>query len=381
LHIVEPPRHHPTNGIDSFTRPVTSPVMSAAAALQIDGSLGEGGGQVLRSALTLSLFTGTPVRLTNIRAKRPKPGLMAQHLKAVEAAAAIGRAQVDGAVLGSQRLTFEPNGIHAGHFHFDIATAGSTTLVLQTILPPLGLARTASTIVITGGTHVPWSPSFDYLDLHWLRYMEEIGFHAAATLPRAGFYPRGGGRVEATVQPAAAPSPLRLTERGPLKGIHGISAVANLDRAIAERQRRQALRRLSGYSNQIDIEPRDLPAPSPGTFLLLLAEFDGSRCCYVALGARGKPAERVADEAVDALAEFLATDGAVDQFLADQLLVPLTLAAGISEIRTSKVTEHLVTNAKLACRFIPAAVSVAGDIGRPGVVRISGIGESSAGHR
>jgi RNA 3'-terminal phosphate cyclase (ATP) len=341
------------------------------AIVHIDGARGEGGGQVLRSALTLSILTGTPTRLTNIRGQRPKPGLMAQHLKAVEAAAAMAQAHVAGAALGSQTLLFEPRAIRHGAFRFDIGTAGATSLVLQTLVVPLSAAGQASSLIVTGGTHVPWSPCFDYLQLHWLPYMRQIGFDINLALDVAGFNPRGGGRIRAAIRPAGTLSALHLTERGKLRRISGISGVSNLHVSVAERQRAQALRRLTGRCDDIEIDLVRMAAQSPGTVLLLLAEFEGSRCCYAALGARGKPAERVADEAVDALEEFLATDAAIDQYLADQLVLPLACAGGVSELRTAKITRHLVTNAAIVRMFLPVDIAIQGEIGTPGLIRIT----------
>ena len=340
--------------------------------IQIDGARGEGGGQILRTALALSVITGTPLRLTNIRARRPKPGLMAQHLKAVEAAAAVGGARTEGARLESQTLVFEPTGMRAGEFRFDIGTAGSTTLVLQTVIVPLSLAAGTSSITLTGGTHVPWSPCVEYLQLQWLPYLRQIGFHVDLALDLAGFYPQGGGRVRATVEPAATLAPLHLTERGALHRIRGLSAVANLDVSVAERQRRQASHRLQRRCSDVGIELARLPSRFKGTLLLLLAEFERSQCCYSSLGQRGKPAERVADSAVDALERFLATDGAIDEYLADQLLLPLACTPGISELRTAKVTSHLTTNAEIISMFLPVEITVGGASGEPGLVRISG---------
>lgn len=334
--------------------------------------MGEGGGQVLRSSLTLALITGRSFTLTNIRRRRTKPGLMAQHLEAVEAAGKVGMARVEGARLGSQSLLFEPSGVRCGEFHFDIGTAGSTSLVLQTILPPLSFANASSTITLIGGTHVPWSPCFHFLELHWLHYMSRIGFNIHLELEVAGFYPRGGGRVRATVQPALAFSPLRLANRGPLKKIRGISAVANLDLRVAERQKLQALKGLGGVPAAIEFEILRLSSPSKGTLLLLLGEFEHSQCCFYALGALRKSAESVADEAVGEFLAFLTTDGAVDHYLADQLVLPLALAGGASEVRTSKVTQHLKTNAAIVKMFLPAAIEVDGEIGQPGSVRIQG---------
>ena len=338
--------------------------------IDIDGSRGEGGGQVLRSALALSAITGTAMRITNIRGRRPKPGLMAQHLKAVEGAAAICGARVEGAQLRSQTLVFEPRAIRAGSFHFDIGTAGATSLVLQTILVPLSMAATTSSVTVTGGTHVPWSPCFDYLHVHWLPYVRRIGFDLDLSLDLAGFYPQGGGRVRAAVRPVSNLTPMRIVERGALRSIHGVSAVANLDDAVAERQRRQALRRLTGRCGSIEIDLVRMPSRFRGTLLLLVAEFEQSQCCYYGLGARGKPAERVADEAVDALEEFLATDGAIDQYLADQLILPLAYAPGVSVLRTAKVTQHLLTNGEIVRLFVKRPIVVEGAIDRPGLVRI-----------
>lgn len=340
------------------------------SSLSIDGSLGEGGGQVLRTSLTLALITGRSFILNNIRQRRAKPGLMAQHLKAVEAAREVGKAKVEGARLGSQSLVFEPTGLHSGEFHFDIGTAGSTSLVLQTILPPLSFAAASSTVTLIGGTHVPWSPCFHYLEMHWLHYMRRIGFDIRLELGAAGFYPRGGGRVVAMVRPASRISPLCLTNRGPLKRIRGISAVANLDLRIAERQKVQAIKSLGDVAGQVEFEILSLSSPSKGTLLLLLAEFENFQCCFYGLGALGKPAERVADEAVNELLNLLATDGAIDHYLSDQLLLPLALATGVSEIRTSKVTQHLTTNAAIVEMFIPVSIEIEGKIGQPGSIRI-----------
>jgi RNA 3'-terminal phosphate cyclase (ATP) len=297
---------------------------------------------------------------------------MAQHLKTVEAASSVGMARVDGAQLGSQDLNFEPSQIRSGNFHFAIGTAGSTSLLLQTIVLPLSFAKTASTVTVTGGTHVPWSPCFHFLDLHWRHFMKVIGFDVVLELNSAGFYPAGGGRVRALVQPSAMLSPLRLTNRGLLKGIRGISAVANLDVGIAERQKKRAVGGLVDIPCRIDLEIVHLPSPSRGTLLLLIAEFEHSRCCFFALGSRGKPAERVADEAVGELREFLATNGAIDHYLADQLVVPLALARGVSELQTSRLTQHLTTNVEVVKMFLPVGIEIVGQIGQPGLVRITG---------
>lgn len=340
----------------------------------IDGAMGEGGGQIVRSALSLSLLTGKPFTIARIRAARPKPGLRPQHLAAVSAAARISHAQVEGDRVGSQWLSFAPGVIAPGSYHFDIGTAGATTLVLQTVLLPLALAAAGSRLTISGGTHVPWSPSFHYLDLHWRHFLARIGIDFGLTLQRAGFYPHGGGELLATLPGAAHPRPLQLVRRGALRRIRGVSAVANLPLTIAERQRTQALRRLRQLAPQVatEIAIDTLAAISPGTMLLLLAEFEASQACFTALGERGKPAERVADEAADALAAFLGSDGAVEPWLADQLLLPLALAPGCSTLRTSAVTQHLLTNAAIIRRFLPVTIAVEATLGAPATVTISG---------
>jgi RNA 3'-phosphate cyclase len=342
--------------------------------IDIDGTQGEGGGQILRTSLAMSVLTGQPLRIRRIRGRRPKPGLMPQHLQAVHAAAAISQARVQGAKLGSTALTFEPRSLNAGNYSFDIGTAGAVTLVLQTVTIPLSFAPAASRVTVIGGTNVPWSPSFHYLAEHWLHYLRCCGYHIQAALERPGFYPKGGGRVSVELEPATGLRPLSLVERGRLQCVHGLSMVANLDVSIAERQRHQAMQRLTPYGANIDIELAQVHAYSPGTMLLLIAEFENTQCCYSALGARGKPAERVADEAVDALEAFFETDAAIDEHLADQLIVPLAAVDGRSEVRPARITQHLVTNADVVRLFLPVDIVINGAIGTTGSISIEGSG-------
>jgi RNA 3'-terminal phosphate cyclase (ATP) len=340
--------------------------------ISIDGGYGEGGGQILRTALAMSAITRQALHIHNIRGRRPKPGLMAQHLQALEATAAITRARVQGAKLGSLELTFEPGELAGGDYRFDIGTAGAVTLVAQAVVVPLSFAVRASRITISGGTHVPWSPSFHYFAWHWLYLLGRSGFRIRAMLERIGFYPRGGGCISVDVDPIGTLSPLSFTTRGALRRIRGISLVGSLDVSIAERQQRQALRRLAGLCDDIAIELQQFTSYSPGTSLLLLAEFERSQCCYGALGARGKRAERVADEAVDALEAFLESGAAVDQHAADQLIVPLSIVGGTSELHTNRITQHLLTNVDTVRRFLPVDIVVRGDVGSSGWVRIHG---------
>jgi RNA 3'-phosphate cyclase len=344
--------------------------------IDIDGSQGEGGGQILRTALTLSIITHQPFHMSNIRARRAIPGLRAQHLKAVDAAASISRAQVQGAALNSTSLVFEPGEVRTGRYKIDIGTAGSTSLVLQTIFVPLSLASSASSVIITGGTHVPWAPCYHYLEWQWLHYMKLIGYEAQINLDSAGFYPHGGGRIDATIRPARSITPLVLRQRGELASVRGVSAVANLDPRIAERQKKQALRRLQPRFQMTHIKTIQLPSHAKGTLLLLLAEFEpasgsqAGQACFYSLGELGKPAERVADETVEELEAFLEREAVIDRYLADQLLLPLSIARGSSHIRCVRITQHLLTNAQVIRAFTSTSIEIQGEVGSLGSVDI-----------
>jgi len=325
---------------------------------------------VLRTALALSILTQTPVHLYNIRAGRQKPGLQPQHLKSVEAAAAICGGEVRGAALQSRELIFAPGEVHAGHYRFDIGTAGAATLVLQTIFFPLARAKESSTLTIRGGTHVPHSPAFHYLALQWLPMMQKLGFWARIELEQAGFFPEGGGVIQAHLRPAGEIAPLEQVQPGALRRVRGISASANLGADIPKRQKLQALRRLEPLCHDSKIETLELPSIGKGTMLLVQAEFESASCCYFGLGAIGKRAERVADEAVDSLERFIASGAAVDEYLADQLVLSLVFAAGSSRYRTTCITRHLITQAELVKLFLPARVEIDAPEGSPGTVSI-----------
>jgi RNA 3'-terminal phosphate cyclase (ATP) len=341
--------------------------------IDIDASFGEGGGQILRSALALSVITGKAMRLSHIRASRPQPGLKPQHLKAIEAMAQISDAHVEGATPGSQSLSFEPMGLTSGKYAFDIGTAGSVSLLLQTVYLPLSFANGPSRLTLIGGTHVPWSPCYHYLQWQWLPFLAEAGYHLECTLERAGFYPRGGGLLEVNIVPSRLFLPLRVTERGRLLRIRGLSGVGRLDRSIAERQRKQADERLRELGVPLEIEVTEVPSASPGTFIVLQAEFEGGRCCAFALGARHKRAEKVADEAADELRADIHAGGAIDAWLADQLLLPLAFVAEKSELSVCRISRHLRTNAELLGHFLPVHVEIEGEPDQPGVVRLHGI--------
>ncbi len=337
----------------------------------IDGAAGEGGGQILRTALSLSIVTGRPFRLTNIRARRPNPGLAAQHFTAVRLAAGISRARVGGARPGSTELYFEPGETVPGEYSLEVGTAGSTSLVLQTVAVPLALAPGSSRLHLGGGTHVPWSPSFDFLKNDWLPALTGIGLPLRVELERAGFYPRGGGRISVHIPGFGRLKPLRRTVRGNLQSVHGMVLYSRLTQTIPERIAREARRHLRrlGVAARVDVESREAGGPGAALFLKAVLE-DGATVGFTSLSARNRQAERVAREAVNDLVAWLDTGAGVEKHLADQILVPLALADGPSEFTTSEITPHLVTNAEVIQRFLPARVRIEGRRGAPGKVRV-----------
>jgi|GEM_PF-7061 len=350
---------------------------TGVSILRVDGAQGEGGGQVLRTALALSAIRGMPVEIHSIRARRKNPGLQAQHLTAVSALAQICGAAVDGAALGSRELRFAPGAIQGGEYHFDVGTAGSTALVLQAILLPLALAPGPSRAVLTGGTHVPWSPSVHYVREVWFPVLGKMGVSADLELLRWGFYPKGGGRVRVAIEGGARLRPATLVSRQGAVRLRGLSVVANLARGIAERQRDQALRRLEGEGRQADIALVEAEAAGAGSFLILVADAGGVPAGFSAVGERGKPAERVADEVVDPLFGFLKGDAACDPYLADQVILPMALAGGTSRLTTSRVTPHLLTTVQIVQQALGCPVEVGGEEGSPGHVTIEGVGSSA----
>lgn len=341
------------------------------AWIELDGSVGEGGGQILRSSLALALLTGKPFHLYNVRANRERPGLQPQHLMSVRAAAAVGGAEVRGDQKQSRELWFRPGAVKPGRYHFPIGTAGATGLVLHTVYLPLALGAAApSEVLLEGGTHNDFSPCFHFLDFTWRPYLELLGMHMELKMRRPGFYPRGGGAVDVQLQPAARLQGLHLTERGKVTTITGISAVAGLPEEIAARQTRQAEKRLRGTGLRIRIREESWLG-GPGTMLALVLDTAPVPTLFFALGARGKRAERVADEAVEqALAYLEALSGAVDAHSADQLVLPLVLADGPSTYSVAEVTQHLLTNINVIRRFVDREMRCEGELGRPGIVHI-----------
>lgn len=307
--------------------------------------MGEGGGQVLRTTLGLSLVTGQSVRIENIRARRDKPGLRPQHSMSVTAAARIGAAHVVGNTLGSRTLEFEPSGVHPGVHHFDIGTAGASCLVLQTILPALMLADAPSRIVIEGGTYNTRAPSLGFLEKSFLPILARFGPRVSARVERHGFYPAGGGRVVFEIQPEKTLVPLELLERGERKHVKARAMVARLPRHVAERE-------LDGISTALSLRPGDLElveltdTRGPGNAVEIELAHENVTEVVTEHGRRGLPAERVAALAVHEAREYLATTAPVGPHLADQLLIPCALAKG-GTFRTLAPTLHSTTNAEV----------------------------------
>ena len=345
--------------------------------LEIDGNYGEGGGQILRSSLSLSAILNRPIRINGIRAGRKKPGLAPQHLTSVNAVAAITNAKVIGGQLGSQTMTFRPQAISGGNYTFDVAeirpSAGALSLVFQAIALPLSFAKVPSTVTLRGGTHVPWSPSVHYLQKVFIPMAARFGFEGSIQLNRWGWYPKGGGEAIARVQPSANWSGVQLGHRGKLQAIHGISAASNLPEHIINRQHNQIVKRLARFDSPVNIERVKGKSIGQGTLVFLMAEFENVQAGFSSLGARGKRAEAVADEAYQALADFLKSDAAIEPFLADQLILPMALAKGESRFTTPQITQHLTTNIWLVQQFLPVQFEVNGAENEAGeIVKIDG---------
>jgi RNA 3'-terminal phosphate cyclase (ATP) len=351
--------------------------------LVIDGSYGEGGGAVLRNSLALSAVLGEPVRIEGIRAQRPNPGLQAQHLTSVRALAEVCRAKVEGAELGSQALTFRPHSpLQSGQYSWDVGaarrggSAGATSLVFQALLLPLLLADGDSGLSLQGGTHVAWSPPFHYLERVYLPTLSKLGANARVQIERWGWYPVGGGVITAQItglgRRLSATRGLELMERGRLESLSGISGISNLPGHIAERQRSQAESMLSAEGFEPQIEIVDAPSRGQGTVLFLVAEFENVRAGFTSLGRRGKSAEKVAVEACHEFLHYYRSGAALDQHLADQLILPLALAKGTSSFSTCRITQHLLTNVWIVDRLLAREVAVEGEVGEAGTVSIAG---------
>ncbi len=364
--------------------------VSTHGVIELDGGAGEGGGQILRTALALSAVTGRAFAVDRARANRLKPGLRPQHREAALAMARLCDAEVSGAEVGSARLEFRPRQRPVpGEWAFDIGTAGSAPLLFQTLCCPLAFCGGESRVTLRGGTHQDHSPSFHYLALVWAPALARLGFPMELALQAAGFYPEGGGEFTAVVRPAHPMPPLDLHHRGTLVDTEVVSMVAGLELSVAERQGDRATRRLRdmGVASQV----RCIPVPSRlsrGSHLLLVASFERTRSGHGAVSAQGRNPEAIADAAVDEFSAFLARRAAVDAHLGDQLIVPAALvAAGLvsppagvvpmTQYSVCAVTKHLTTNADVVRRFLPVEIDVSGREGEEGVVVVRPAGSAA----
>lgn len=323
--------------------------------ISIDGALGEGGGQILRTTLALAMCTGQAVRIVNIRAKRDKPGLLRQHLTALQAAAQICDARVEGDSIGSGEISFAPGVSKAGEYTFSVGTAGSTNLVLQTILPALLQASGPSTLVLEGGTHNPFAPPFDFIQQVFLPLLERMGPRVQTELERPGFYPAGGGRWTVHITPAAALKPLVLNERGAILERKATAVRAGLPGHIAARELKTVGKMLS--LDEENLQHRQFPAAyGPGNYLSIMLRCEHITELFIGFGQYGMPAEKVAKACVQQARRYLAAGVPVAEYLADQLLLPLALA-GAGEFVSVRPSRHTLTNIEVIQKLLPVRIS------------------------
>jgi RNA 3'-terminal phosphate cyclase (ATP) len=334
--------------------------------VELDGAAGEGGGQILRTALSLSLITGRSFRIRGIRAMRSPSGLRPQHLACVRGAEALGgRAQ--GAEVGAAELSFEPQPVKPGEYVLEVGSAGSTPLLFQCLFFPLALAG-GGQLTLRGGTHVPHSPTYHYLGWVWLHAMRPFGLFADLRLRHAGFYPEGGGEFRATLPAPGGDPPERveLPARGTLRDSDVMSFVGGLPFEVAERQAKAALLSLRELGVYANAENFPLPVTrSSGSSVFVRADFEHSLAGFSAIGEKGKPAEEVGQEAAKAFGAFLRSPGAIDEYLGDQILVPAALLAaqrlgasrpGVTRFTPAVITQHLRTNATVLQSFLPVRI-------------------------
>ncbi len=323
--------------------------------LEIDGAMGEGGGQVLRTALALSLCTGTPFCINNIRAGRKKPGLRRQHLTAVRAARDISGAQIEGDEVGSMTLRFVPGCVQAGHYYFSVGTAGSTTLVLQTILYPLLLAKGESHLTLEGGTHNPFAPPFDFIAHAFLPIINLLGPQVSAKLDRYGFFPKGGGQLQIHITPTSQLNGISLMARGKMISRQAKALITGIPDHVALRELQRVADQLSWPKDCLHHCPLP-PAQGPGNVLLLEVQSEQVTEIFTGFAQRGIRAETVADRTIKKLTDYLGVNVAVGEYLADQLLLPLALA-GEGEYTTLAPSRHTLTHIEVIRAFLPVSIT------------------------
>jgi RNA 3'-terminal phosphate cyclase (ATP) len=344
----------PNDGLQAIKKPMTT-----QETIHIDGSYGEGGGQIIRTSVSLAALTGKAVEISNVRARRSRPGLQPQHLTAVRAAAALCGAELEGAEVGTPRFVFRPQRAPVpGAHRFDIGTAGATPLVAQTVLVPLMHAGEDSHVVIRGGTHVPHAPTAEYLEAVYIPALKRAGLHARFDYPRAGFFPKGGGELDLAVSAGGSPQALDLTARGRLVSLTAYIVAAELPDHVVERGAGTVEAFMKSVGRKVTVERRQKQALNPGAAVVVVAECEGGLAGFVGLGERGKPMEEVAQKPCEAFMEWWKSGAACDEHLADQLVLPLALAAGESRWTTPVVTEHLRTVLWLTEHFLPIRCTI-----------------------
>lgn len=339
----------------------------------LDGSEGEGGGQILRTSTALAAICGVPLRIDKIRAGRPRPGLARQHLTAMNAIQRVSLGTMQGASLGSKSLEFLPQQIQGGVYHFRIGTAGSATLVFQTILPALLTANQSSRVSIEGGTHNQWAPPVDFLQKSFLPLLSQMGAAVQSRLLRHGFHPAGGGQVDFEISPVNNLQRFKLLDRGQLVDRRICIRISNLPLNIAEREQQRLIRKLKWKPEEVVIEP--VESAGPGNVLLAELQFENVTEVITAFGRLGTSAEHVADELVHQVNDYLSTEAPVGEYLADQLLLPLALsAAQVTEtdaigyprggtFRTGPLSKHAMTQIDVIRRFLPVKFQLSEDAG------------------
>lgn len=320
--------------------------------IQIDGSIGEGGGQILRTALSLSMLTGISFELINIRAGRKKPGLMRQHLVCVQASQRISNAIVEGAELHSTRLYFQPQQVQSGQYDFQIGSAGSTILVLQTLLPALMMQDHASQISIHGGTHNPMAPTADFIQQCFLPAIQQLGIQVDFSCERAGFFPIGAGQINAMIHPWLEKSKCTLLQRGKISSIHAYAIALNIPQDIAERELQVLTRKIE----LTECKKLYLQGISQGNSAFVVLKYENHQQVFSALGEKRKTAESVAKELANEVKSYISSDAVADEYLADQLLLPLALGKG-GEFTAQVISEHTRTQAEMIQKFLDCNIT------------------------
>ena len=322
----------------------------------IDGSQGEGGGQILRTSLSLAMCLGQSVEIKNIRAGRKKPGLLRQHLACVNAAAEISKAKVQGAQLRSDHIVFEPGKLHSGHYRFAVGSAGSTTLIFQTVLPALLRTEGVSTVEFEGGTHNGMAPSYDYICGVFLPLMKTLGIQVSTELEYYGFYPAGGGSWKCRIEPLSqAVPPLRILGRGDLLKREAVVTQAHIAAHVADRQLQRVARKAAWSSDEA--QTRLVRSVGAGNILSLRLHYEHVNEFIEVPGQKGVSAERIAGLALKTLKRYTQASAPVGEYLADQLLLPMALESG-GVFRTLNPSLHLQTNIEIIQRFLDVNIEL-----------------------